>query len=841
MSFQELPIVSDILLNDKSGSRVMHLHPVIPFDDAEITSNHQEFQKKFTEYSWELSKVAPVKFFSPYPIAIDDFSLSEASTIHRALYRALHAVVNAYFQDARIREIVSISPRIENLLSCIQNKPYAIGSFRPDIILDSQNRMRICEINARFPTNSFFVDYALNQILGDLSYTQSVTPIPSLQAIAKAFADCFNPDFPIIILKGREIGGGIHLAAKSLESQGFTVRFTRPESLSVSGEKLKDEVGFIHQVILELHQDEIEALPDEVLIALQQVSHSLNDLRSIFIVHDKRLLAVLGNKEIMRDWLDETDVEILQSVIIKSFVAANISSVLKEEILRNKATWIMKPSQLGKGEGLMLGKELSEQQWQEALTDPQYADYVIQEFVLPKKHLVVDNKVESLRAARSVIGSLLCLNDRFFGPGTFRTSPEDTMNPSRNREEILVLTPALIRLEKRRSYIQLIKNAPLNLSYQTASGIPSITEMQQVILNPKPINHWKREVNDSTLMSQNLFGNTYAHVVKLSNNAREAWRERILIQAAPKYLNSLALPLAAAVQIPEVALEAMLSVVDDPYGPPAALLRNVPIDSPLPPTPLDGGDALGLGTPVSDKVLLGIARVMGQPIGFQGLKNGTLVQTVAPTLGGSEGQSNEGSKERFHFHVESAFSPNRASHLLLLCLRSDHEKIATTELVDAQAAYHALPADMRKILRESVFVTMAPESFKENHQNKVMSEPRPIVTGPEEAPEFCFNMQTTHGLTPEAQAAFSALEKELMLESRMLSLKLRPGDLLIFDNRRVLHARTPFKSRLDGTDRWLRRLYVAPDLWAGRVPNKDSESSARVFDPVLVPWNQQKL
>ena len=77
-----------------------------------------------------------------------------------------------------------------------------------------------------------------------------------------------------------------------------------------------------------------------------------------------------------------------------------------------------------------------------------------------------------------------------------------------------------------------------------------------------------------------------------------------------------------------------------------------------------------------------------------------------------------------------------------------------------------------------------------------------------------------------------------MIEGRSLSLKLCPGDLLLFDNRRVLHARTPFTARLDGTDRWLRRLYVVPDLWAARFP-KDKEANVRVLDPMQTPWNQQ--
>ncbi len=49
------------------------------------------------------------------------------------------------------------------------------------------------------------------------------------------------------------------------------------------------------------------------------------------------------------------------------------------------------------------------------------------------------------------------------------------------------------------------------------------------------------------------------------------------------------------------------------------------------------------------------------------------------------------------------------------------------------------------------------------------------------------------------------------------AVALRPGDLLVLDNRRAVHARTAFTPRFDGTDRWLQRVYGFSDLWACRT------------------------
>ena len=47
-----------------------------------------------------------------------------------------------------------------------------------------------------------------------------------------------------------------------------------------------------------------------------------------------------------------------------------------------------------------------------------------------------------------------------------------------------------------------------------------------------------------------------------------------------------------------------------------------------------------------------------------------------------------------------------------------------------------------------------------------------------------------------------------MLKSKLEGPALEPGDLLMVDNRRAVHARTAFRPRYDGQDRWLQRVYA---------------------------------
>ena len=53
------------------------------------------------------------------------------------------------------------------------------------------------------------------------------------------------------------------------------------------------------------------------------------------------------------------------------------------------------------------------------------------------------------------------------------------------------------------------------------------------------------------------------------------------------------------------------------------------------------------------------------------------------------------------------------------------------------------------------------------------------------------------------------------LERVQQEVVVDPGTLLIIDNYLAVHGRQPFRSRYDGTDRWLKKLPVSRNLRRG--------------------------
>src|SRR5262249_5102587 len=157
--------------------------------------------------------------------------------------------------------------------------------------------------------------------------------------------------------------------------------------------------------------------------------------------------------------------------------------------------------------------------------------------------------------------------------------------------------------------------------------------------------------------------------IELTPEVQRTWHRALAeVATADIERDHLAAWRATVSTLPLPVLGAIQQRIDDPAAPAALLIRNVPIDADLPPTPPDGAPPRDKQTFVSEAVLMSVARLLGMPIGYEGLKDGRRIHTVAPVRGGAD-ESNEGSKGEFRFHTEVAYKGHEQSpsHLLLLC------------------------------------------------------------------------------------------------------------------------------------------------------------------------------
>lgn len=234
----------------------------------------------------------------------------------------------------------------------------------------------------------------------------------------------------------------------------------------------------------------------------------------------------------------------------------------------------------------------------------------------------------------------------------------------------------------------------------------------------------------------------------------------------------------------------------------------IPADLPLERTP----DSLEPGvrddlTRLLEIGLLGVMSMFGEPFTFASLYGGRLVQDVVPVPGQEQAQTSGGSDSFLDWHAEDAFSADRCDHFGLFCLRGD--KAARTQFTLAKDLQ--LAGRWWDVLRQERFAAMPDLAHGADPCEARVAVP--VITGAGLDPEICYDSVYMEPFDPADDEAAEVLEmvKNAVIESRTEHV-LAQGDLLILDNRRTVHARTPFQPRFDGTDRWLLRTMTCSSL-----------------------------
>lgn len=265
------------------------------------------------------------------------------------------------------------------------------------------------------------------------------------------------------------------------------------------------------------------------------------------------------------------------------------------------------------------------------------------------------------------------------------------------------------------------------------------------------------------------------------------------------------------------------------YG--TLLFRNLPIDETLPPTPSDGRVCRNKTTSISEATLAMLMMWLGEPIAYQDEKEGALIQNVCPVQGQEHRQENTGSVY-LEFHTEDGFHPFKPDFIGLLCLKPDHQHIARTGTASIRKILQNLDEQTISLLRKPLYHIRLASSFTKDLTSATYSDLLPILSSDYQEPELCMDGHAMEAITPEAEQAMEALEGAL--KGALIEVALKPGDLIIIDNRVVAHTRTAFQPQYDGNDRWLQRMFVVQDFRRSRMGRP---AGSHVCFPLVVQPN----
>lgn len=109
------------------------------------------------------------------------------------------------------------------------------------------------------------------------------------------------------------------------------------------------------------------------------------------------------------------------------------------------------------------------------------------------------------------------------------------------------------------------------------------------------------------------------------------------------------------------------------------LVKGLPTDPQLPPTPADPRIIVNKDTWLSELWLAGFGAALGAPFAYQQERDGRLFQNMAPTQRNARKLSSESSEMLLDFHTEAAFHPHLPDYVMLYCLRPDHKRTAKND------------------------------------------------------------------------------------------------------------------------------------------------------------------
>jgi len=311
--------------------------------------------------------------------------------------------------------------------------------------------------------------------------------------------------------------------------------------------------------------------------------------------------------------------------------------------------------------------------------------------------------------------------------------------------------------------------------------------------------------------------------VSLPDNVRDALLENLL--ALPDPALDIDDAMARTHQVfADLPLPTLRTVMD--FGrhidtPGVMLIDNLPTEPNLPPTPADGGPCRAKTTFVAECVLLGLSGLLGEPVGFITERDGRIVHDIIPTASGASTQTSQGSRVFLKFHndivhdTSGRYDLSNPDFLVLNCLRADRTNQAETWYADAREILRVLAPKTIETLRAPLFRLNAPGGYVRMFAGgkETYSEPVPILAGPDHAPEISAAANGVRCLTPAAADAFETLQRACRADEVADVVRLEPGQALLINNRKGLHARTQFSAEYDGMDRWLQRTYIRRSLW----------------------------
>jgi len=197
---------------------------------------------------------------------------------------------------------------------------------------------------------------------------------------------------------------------------------------------------------------------------------------------------------------------------------------------------------------------------------------------------------------------------------------------------------------------------------------------------------------------------------------------------------------------------------------------------------------------------------IGHIIAYEAEGEGHLVQDIVPVKNMENNQSSVGSTIELEVHTEQAFSRLKPDILSLGCLRGDLN--AFTYILPVGRIVEQLDSEEIELLFQPLWKTKVDLSFKLNGHEFIDGDvrgPLSILNGSCFDPTLVFDQDLMFGTNEFAEYMITKIVD--IYYNHRIKYNLQPGEIILVDNNRAIHGRSPFFPKYDGNDRFLVRSF----------------------------------
>ncbi len=378
----------------------------------------------------EIAKTA-VPYFAQWtynePMVVTLETNNTMRFLQQAMYKAIRHFAENY---ENYGHLMPLSERTSKILAMCKDVSYRTGTYRTDFLIDESRHIWLMEITCRFALNGLLRAGFMRQMVDSL--LASKPPIQRVDQYS-AFFDFFSVylgDFSRVCFLKNDSFNESRYFIPLFESIGYPVQVLEMEDIPQSLDLLDGSA-----IIGQLRQDEWCSLPLDVVDRLVH-TNMLNDLRTVFLIHDKRFFSVLQDDDFLRAAMSKAESERFRAHLVPTW-GWHERRDLWEQARQVKNGWIIKPRSLGMGIGVKAGPLTEQADWESVFEQDDVEDLTLQPYISQARF---HGRVGNEERYDYIVGTLLTFENHFFGPGVFRASSHPVTNQGDTRRLAHVVT-----------------------------------------------------------------------------------------------------------------------------------------------------------------------------------------------------------------------------------------------------------------------------------------------------------------------------------------------------------------------------------------------------------------